>query len=52
MAVLGLCCCAGLSLVVVSGSYSRVALQASYCGAYVVAEHGHAGFGCCGPWAQ
>ena len=55
MAVLGLCCCAGLALVVVSGSFSLVALQASYRGGLCCCRAwalGHAGFSHCGTWAQ
>ena len=55
LAVLGLCCCAGFSLVAVSESYSLVAV----CGllkvvASPVAEHGFwaMSFSSCGMWAQ
>ena len=41
LAVLGLCCCSGFSLVVGSGGYSRVAvLERLIVGASLISEHG------------
>ena len=53
LAVLGLRCCMGLSLVAVSGGYSLavklLSVVTSYCAAQAV---GHAGFNSCDTWAQ
>ena len=54
LALLGLCCCTGFSLVAESRGYSLVvgvgfSLQWPYCRAQVL---GHTGFSSCGVWAQ
>ena len=53
MAVLGLCCCAGVSLSLRwAGVLSSYSAQASDCGAFSCCRApGHAGFSSCGPWA-
>ena len=53
--MLGLCCCAGFSLVVMRGGYSLVVMKGllivvtSCCGVQAL---GHTSFSSCGTWAQ
>ena len=56
MAMLGLCCCSGFSLVAVSGGlFSSCSVQASLCGGFSCCKAqalGYMGFRSCGTWAQ
>ena len=51
LTLLGLLCCAGLSLIVVIGAYFLIVVHV----ASLVAEHGalgHVGFSICGTWTH
>ena len=53
LAVLGVHCCSGFSLVVVSGGYFPGAVLGLFvAGVSLVGEHGGMGFSCCSTWAQ